>query len=97
MEEYLTHAGCYRRELIARYAPKDLDIHAAIRNEVDTRMTYMGYKKFVQKDLKYSSLAKDVSGQKLSGWKYKAVIKKIALVMIERGKVSLQITELKQY
>ena len=97
MEEYLTHAGCYRRELIARYAPKDLDTRGAICNEIDTRMTYMGYLKFLQKDLKHTSLAKDASGQKLSGWKYKAVTKKIALAMIERGKVSLSSTELKQY
>ena len=97
MEEYLTHAGCYRRELIARYAPKDLDTRGAICNEIDTRMTYMGYLKFLQKDLKHTSLAKDASGQRLSGWKYKAVTKKIALAMIERGKVSLSTTELKQY
>ena len=97
MEEYLTHAGCYRRELIARYAPKDLDIRGAICNEIDTRITYMGYKKFLHKDLSHTSLAKDALGQKLSGWKYKAVIKKIALAMIERGKVILPIIELKQY
>ena len=97
MEEYLIHAGRYRRELIARYAPKDIDTRRAILNEVDTRMTYIGYMKFLQKDLRHSSLAKDASGQMLSGWKYKAVIKKIALAMIERGKVSMPTTELKQY
>ena len=97
MEEYLTHAGCYRRELIARYAPKDFDARGAILNDVDIRMTYVGYIKFLQKDLRHSSLAKDASGQRLSGWKYKAVIKKIALAMIERGKVSLPTTEAKQY
>ena len=96
-EEYLAHAGCYRRELIARYTPKDLDTRGVIRNEVDTCMTYMGYMKFLLKDLRHSSLAKDALGQKLSSAKYKAVIKKIALAMIERGKVSLPITELKRY
>ena len=75
----------------------DLDIRGAICNEIDTRITYMGYKKFLHKDLSHTSLAKDASGQKLSGWKYKAVIKKIALAMIERGKVSLPITWLKPY
>lgn len=97
MEEYLAHAGCYRRELIATYAPKDFDARGAILNNVDIRMTYVAYNKFLQKDLRHSSLAKDASGQRLSGWKYKAVIKKIALAMIERGKVNLPTTELKQY
>ena len=87
-EEYLTHAGCYRRELIARYAPRDLDTRGAIRNEVDTCMTYTGYIKFLLKDLRHSPFAKDAFGQKLSGEKYKAAVKKIALAMIERGKVS---------
>ena len=96
-EEYLTHAGCYRRELIAKYAPKDLDLRGAIRSEVDTCMTYTGYVKFLLKDLRHSSLAKDALGQKLSGEKYKAAVKKIALAMIERGKVGLSITRLKQY
>lgn len=96
MEEYLTHAGCYRRELIARYSPKNLDIRGAICNEVDTRKTYMGYLKFLQKDLRHNSLARDASGQRLSGEKYRAVTKKIALAMIERGKVSLPTAELKQ-
>ena len=97
MEEYLTHAECYRRELIARYAPKDFDARGAILNDVDIRRTYGGYIKFLQKDLRHSSLAKDALGQRLSGWKYKAVIKKIALTMIGCGKVSLPTTQLKQH
>ena len=95
--EYLTHAGCYRRELIAKYAPKDLDIRGAIRSEVDTCMTYTGYIKFLLRDLRHSRLAKDALGQKLSGEKYKAAVKKVALAMIERGKVGLSTTKLKPY
>ena len=93
-EEYLAHAGCYRRELIAKYAPKDLDLRGAIRSEVDTCMTYTGYVKFLLKDLRHSALAKDALGQKISGEKYKVAVKKIALAMIERGKVGLSITKL---
>ncbi len=93
-EEYLTHAGCYRHELIAKYAPKDLDLRGAIRSEVDTCMTYTGYVKFLLKDLRHSSLAKDALGQKISGEKYKVAVKKIALAMIERGKVGVSITKL---
>ena len=96
-DEYLTHAGCYRRELIAEYAPKNLDLRGAIRSEVDTCMTYTGYIKFLLKDLRHSPLAKDALGQKLSGEKYKAAVKKIALAMIERGKVGLSTIKLKPY
>lgn len=49
------------------------------------------------KDLRHSSLAKDALGQKLLGEKYKAVVKKIALAMIERGKVGMSTTKLRQY
>ena len=96
-EEYLAHAGCYRRELIASYAPRGLDIHEAICNEVDTNMTYKGYIKFLLKDLKYSSLTEDDLGQKLSGKKFKGAVEKVAFAMIERGKVSQTITWWKQY
>lgn len=86
-EEYLTHAGCYRRELIAKFAPKDLDVRGAILKEADTCMTYKGYIKFLLKDLSHSALAQDAAGQKLSGEKYRLAAKKVATAMIERGKV----------
>ena len=87
-EEYLAHAGCYRRELTARFAPRDLDLRAAILNEPDTCMTYKGYAKFLNKDLRHSPMAIDEFGRKkLSGEKYRVAVKKIAMAMIERGKV----------
>lgn len=90
-DEYLAHAGCYRRELTAKFAPANLDTRGAIRNEPDTCMTYTGYVKFLLKDLRHSSLAKDAQGQKLSGEKYKQAVKRVAMAMIERGKVIITI------
>lgn len=83
-EEYLTHAGCYRRELIAKFAPKDLDVRRAILKEADTCMTYRGYIKFLLKDLWHSALAKDAAGQKLTGEKYRLAVKKVATAMVAR-------------
>lgn len=85
-EEYLTHAGCYRRELCAKFAPKDFDAREAVRNDKDTCMTYRGYIKFLTKDLRYSPLGLQFANEKR---KFKDAIEKLALQMIYRGKVSL--------
>lgn len=83
-EEYLAHAGCYRRELVARYGIPDFDSREAVRNDKDTCMTYRGYIKFLTKDLKYTRLATDSQSKR----KYKDAIEELALKMIHRGKVS---------
>lgn len=82
-EEYLTHAGCYRRELVAKYGSADFDSREAVRNDKDTCMTYRGYIKFLTKDLKHTRLATDSQSKR----KYKDTIEELALKMIQRGKV----------
>lgn len=89
-DEYLAHAGCYRRELIARFTPKNLDVLRAIESEPDTCTTYKGYASFLSKDLKYSAMARNDLGQRLSKKGYGAALKKIAVTMIGRGKVNEQ-------
>ena len=42
-EEYHAHAECYGRELIASFAPRNLDLRAAILSKPDTYMTYYVY------------------------------------------------------
>ena len=86
-EEYLIHAGCYRRELVARYGPRNFDSHAAVQEEEDTRMTYRGYIKFLTKDLAYSKLATETQGQANPKKRYKEAIEALAYQMITRGKV----------
>lgn len=83
-EEYLTHAGCYRREMVARYSIPGFDSREAVRNDKDTCMTYRGYIKFLTKDLKHSRLAAESQSKK----KFKDAIEELALKMISRGKVS---------
>ena len=84
-EEYLTHAGCYRRELVAKFSPVNYDSLEAVRNDKDTCMTYRGYIKFLTKDLRHSRLGVELGSEKR---KYKDAIERLALKMIYRGKVS---------
>ncbi len=88
-DEYLDHAGCYRRELIAKYSPVDFDAREAIKKETDICMTYRGYIKFLTKDLKYSRVAEETQSQENPKKRYKEAIENLALKMIVRGKVSL--------
>ncbi|KAI4154545.1 MAG: hypothetical protein LQ341_000328 [Variospora aurantia] len=85
-EEYLTHAGCYRRELVAKYAPGGFSALEAVRSDKDTCMTYRGYIKFLTKDLMYSPLAKQTQGQESPKKRYKDAIENLAYQMISRGK-----------
>ena len=83
-EEYLIHAGCYRRELIAKFSPKNFDSRESVREDKDTCLTYRGYIKFLTKDLKYSPLGIELGNEKR---KYKDAIEQLAYDMIYRGKV----------
>lgn len=84
-EEYLIHAGCYRRELVAKYSPLNFDSREAVNNDKDTCMTYKGYIKFLTKDLAHSNLVTETHGSPKK--RYKEAIEKLALKMIARGKV----------
>ncbi|KAL8937796.1 MAG: hypothetical protein Q9211_003504 [Gyalolechia sp. 1 TL-2023] len=85
-EEYLVHAGCYRRELIARFGPRNFDSHAAVVDDEDTRMTYRGYIKFLTKDLMYTKMAMEAKSQPSPKRRYKEAIENLAYQMITRGK-----------
>ena len=89
-EEYLVHASCYRRELVAKYGPRDFNSRDAIRNDNDTCMTYRGYIKFLTKDLMHSKIPAVTQSQTKHKKQYKEAIESIALKMIERGRVGLQ-------
>ncbi|KAF2201234.1 Clavaminate synthase-like protein [Delitschia confertaspora ATCC 74209] len=85
-EEYLIHAGCYRRELVAMYAPKDFDPRDAVRNDKDICLTYKGYIKFLTKDLMHSKLYEEMQKTKNPKKFYKKAIEELAYKMIYRGK-----------
>lgn len=85
-EEYLIHAPCYRRELVAMFAPKDFDPREAVRSDKDICMTYKGYIKFLTKDMMHSKLHKETLSTKNPKKAYKKAIEELAYRMIYRGK-----------
>jgi pyoverdine/dityrosine biosynthesis protein Dit1 len=87
-EEYLIHAGCYRRELVAKFGPGEFDPRDAIKRDADICLTYRGYIKFLTKDLKHSRVAEETQRQENPKKRYKEAIENLALSMITRGKVS---------
>ena len=87
-EEYLVHADCYRRELVAIYSPVGYDAREAIKKDTDICMTYRGYLKFLTKDLKNSKVAEEAQRQENPKKRYKEAIESLGLKMITRGKVS---------
>ncbi|KAI1185029.1 transferase family protein [Nemania serpens] len=55
MNEIIYVANCtnFRRELLNRYGKPDLDIDHEIATNPDTKLTYLGYKRFLESDLKH--------------------------------------------
>lgn len=89
-KEYLIHAGCYRRELVAKFGPINFDARTTVREDQDTCMTYRGYIKFLTKDMMYSQLATDAQNASNPKKRYKDAMEDLAYQMITRGKVSLR-------
>ena len=85
MEDYLTHADWYRQELLAQNLPKDFDVDAALKTQINALLTYRGYIKFLATDLKH-----EPSRQGLSKTKVKGMNEVVAKRMIVRGAVSFR-------
>jgi pyoverdine/dityrosine biosynthesis protein Dit1 len=83
---YLASVPSIRKELIERYTPPGYDARKAIKEDSDTCLTYMGYLRFLQKDLEHVEVLKvDKAGKPLSATQYTKVIKGIAQAMLTRG------------
>jgi len=83
---YLASVSSTRKELVKRYTPPGYDARKAIKEDSDTRLTYMGYVRFLKKDLEHiEELKVDKDGKPLSATKYTKVIKGIAQAMLTRG------------
>ncbi|KAF5643196.1 Pyoverdine biosynthesis [Fusarium sp. NRRL 52700] len=80
------HMGCIRREFLARYHSPGFDASAAIKEDIDTRLTYQGYLRFLKKDLEgWDELKYDQAGKPVSSKKSQKMIGDIAKRMIARG------------
>jgi pyoverdine/dityrosine biosynthesis protein Dit1 len=84
---YIANCTNFRRELMNRYGRPDIDIDEEISNNPDTKLTYLGYRKFLESDLRYISTIGDDGGRN----QYKRDVKYLAKQMLVRGYVSIMI------
>lgn len=82
---YVANATNFRRFLFNKYGKDDLDIDHEIATVPDTRMTYLGYRRFLESDLRYIFPL----GEGRSNKGYKRDVKYLAKQMLIRGYVSI--------
>src|SRR5690242_13541043 len=81
---YVANCSNFRRLLINKFAKDDIDLDKEIKKIPDTRLTYLGYRKFLESDLKHIF----TTGKNLTRNQYKRDVKYLAKQMIFRGYVS---------
>lgn len=80
---YVANCTNIRRILLNTYGKDDLDIDKEIANNQDTKLTYLGYRRFLESDLKEMyPLDKD-----RSNLAYKRDVKYLAKQILKRGYV----------
>ena len=85
MEEitYVANATNFRRYLFNQFGKDDLDIDHEIATNTDMQMTYLGYRRFLESDLRY------IFGHGRSNRSYKKGVRYLAKQMLIRGYVCL--------
>ncbi|KAL4926552.1 transferase family protein [Aspergillus undulatus] len=78
---YVANCTEFRRLLLNKYGKPDLDIDWEISSNADTKLTYLGYKRFLESDLKYIF----PRGRDRSSHSYKRDCKYLAKQMLTRG------------
>ena len=81
---YVANCTTFRRLLLNKYGKEDLDIDHEIATDPDTKLTYLGYKRFLESDLQYIF----PRGENRSAHSYKRDCKYVAKQMLVRGYVS---------
>lgn len=81
---YAANATNFRRFLFNKYGEDNLDIDHQIATNPDTQMTYLGYPRFLESDLRYIFPL----GNGRSNKAYKKDVKYLAKQMLIRGHVS---------
>jgi hypothetical protein len=80
---YVANCTNFRSILLQKYGKPDLDIDHEIATKPDTKLTYLGYRRFLESDLKHIfALGKDRSSNS-----YKRDVKYLAKQMLIRGYV----------
>lgn len=86
---YIANCTSFRRELLNKYGKDDLDIDSEIASNPDTKLTYLGYKRFLESDLKYIF----PQGPDRGANEYKRDCKYIAKQMLIRGYVRHRVVQ----
>lgn len=81
---YVANATNFRRFLFNKYGKDNLDVDHEIATNSDTRMTYLGYRRFLESDLRHIFPL----GKGRSSHSYKRDVKYLAKQMLIRGHVS---------
>jgi len=81
---YVANCTNFRRLLLNKYGKLDMNIDQEIQNNPDTRLTYLGYRKFLESDLKHIFAL----GENRGSNQYKRDVKYLAKQMLIRGHVS---------
>lgn len=82
---YVANCTTFRRLLLNRFGKEDIDIDYEITTNPDTKLTYLGYKRFLESDLQYIY----PRGENRSAHSYKRDCKYLAKQMLIRGYVSI--------
>lgn len=82
---YVANCTTFRRLLLNRFGKEDIDIDYEITTNPDTKLTYLGYKRFLESDLQYIY----PRGETRSAHSYKRDCKYLAKQMLIRGYVSI--------
>ena len=81
---YVANATNFRRSFLNQHGKDDLDIDHEIATNPDTQMTFLGYRRFLESDLKYIFPL----GEGRSSRGYKRDVRYLAKQMLIRGHVS---------
>jgi ATP-binding cassette subfamily G (WHITE) protein 2 (PDR) len=81
---YVANATNFRRFFLNEHGKENLDIDHEIATNPDVQMTYLGYRRFLESDLRYIFPL----GKGRSGHSYKRDVKYLAKQMLIRGHVS---------
>ncbi|OLN87378.1 Spore wall maturation protein DIT1-like protein 4 [Colletotrichum chlorophyti] len=80
-EKYMELVDESRTTLEAQFGDPDKDVRAMIDTDADTLMTYRGFIRFLETDLRNSPIAAHAK----SGHKYRKVVKEVAMKMMMRA------------
>ncbi|KAL2158727.1 hypothetical protein VTH06DRAFT_4209 [Thermothelomyces fergusii] len=82
-ELYLSLAPKCREEIISTYGRTEEEVRQMMKDDPDTLLTYCGFIRFLEADLRYSPVTK--ASKALSGQAYRRTVKKVAIQMMIRA------------